>query len=365
MIVAVLSFLVAWIYVAGQRSGGGRSRSAARVLPERTTVDNLSAPARPFRSPTAAHFWFEWRGSGVILPRIVGMTLLFVIAPLSWKFRDDPAATLRMLIAIVATPIAVALPVGKAFSKPTFWSAELSLPSSLSVLPMTNSQIIAIRMKVAAASAAASWLLVFVFTAAWLPLWGNGESLRFVRAGFSHLYGPSVFSESVVVALAVVACIVLTWRFLVDSLWIGLSGRRTVFVVSALPYALLAPVGLIAFVMLVHGDAAGPRWIQRNMDTLLPALLWCAMAVAILKVGVSAWFWRTLGSEGLRQYLPLWAGCTLSLMALAAMLWNGLRNALPPALHSIENLLLLIALLMMPLGRLGLAPSCLARNRHR
>jgi hypothetical protein len=361
---AVISFLATWAYVARQRSGGGRTRRNAKVLLNRTP-DAAPAPEAKFGSPMAAHFWFEWRGSGVILPRIIGMTLLLVIAPLSWTLRGEPGGTLRMLIAIAAMPIALALPVGKAFSKPSFWSAELSLPAFLSVLPLTNSQMVAIRMAVAAASTAVSWLLVLVFIAVWLPLWGNVESLRFIRAGFSRLYGPSVYSESVIVALAVVAGIVLTWRFLVDSLWIGLSGSRALFTVSALPYGLLGPVGLIAFIKLLHGDDAAPSWIQRNLDRLVPDLLWFGIVVAILKFGVSACCWRTLGGKGFRQYLPLWAGCTFCLMALAGMLWSGLRDALPPTLHSVGNLLLVIALSTVPLGRLGLAPLSLARNRHR
>jgi hypothetical protein len=117
--------------------------------------------------------------------------------------------------------------------------------------------------------------------------------------------------------------------------------------------------------MLVEGNTGGTRWFQRNIDRLLPDLLWFGIGAAILKFGVSACSWRTLGAKGFRQYLPLWAGSTFCLMAFAAMLWSGLRNGVPPALDSLRNLLLVLALSAVPLARLGLAPSFLARNRHR
>jgi hypothetical protein len=37
----------------------------------------------------------------------------------------------------------------------------------------------------------------------------------------------------------------------------------------------------------------------------------------------------------------------------------------PPDIHGVRIGIVLVALLVMPLGRIGLAPSCLSRNRHR
>jgi len=173
---AVIAFLVAWIYIDRQRSGGAAGRGWIRLISEEL-ADRLPRWNRPFRSPAGAQLWFEWRRNGLLLPMFIGGLLAFVIGPLSWYLRNEPGAALRILATTLAMPIILALPVGKAFSKPDLWSSDLSLPSFVAVRPLATSELVIVKMKVAALSAAISWLLVFAFLLIRFPL---AESVRWV-----------------------------------------------------------------------------------------------------------------------------------------------------------------------------------------
>jgi hypothetical protein len=61
----------------------------------------------------------------------------------------------------------------------------------------------------------------------------------------------------------------------------------------------------------------------------------------------------------------LWLGGAVCLIALAILLWSGIRHVLPADASRLGNVLILAALLVIPFARLGLAPSFLERNRHR
>ena len=69
--VAVVMFLLTWRHVARLRAGGGRSADRAGSLSARI-AEAAPTRRRPFASPAAAHFWFEWRSSGMVLPALVG-----------------------------------------------------------------------------------------------------------------------------------------------------------------------------------------------------------------------------------------------------------------------------------------------------
>ena len=137
-------------------------RLSARAA-HRVAAGALPRHRKPFASPAAAQFWFEWRCSGLVLPVLVGGVLVAVVAPLSWFSRADASGSLRLLLGTLATPIMLAIPVGMAFARPTFWSEDLSVPAFVAIRPLTDEQIVAIKMKVAAASVAISWLLVRLF----------------------------------------------------------------------------------------------------------------------------------------------------------------------------------------------------------
>ena len=363
--VGLIAFLDAWMYVARQRAGAESKLRLDETLADQIS-DALPRRNQAFASPVAAQFWFEWQRSGSVLPLCVAGLLVLVIGPLSVLMRDDPASTLRILIATLAMPMILALPVGKAFSKPDFWSGDLSFPSFLAVRPLATADMVFVKMKVAAVSAALSWLLVVAFLSVWLPLWANIEALNGVRSVLWMLYGHSLYQQYAVVALAVLAGMFITWRFLVVGLWLGLSGNTKLFTASAIPYAFIPFVGLIGLALVTgRGQSSHLSWIHDNIDWLLPALLGIVAFAAITKFGMAAFFWRGIAPQRLRQYFMVWCGGTLCLITLAVLLWAGLRYVLPSDIYRLRSLLILIALLVIPFARIGLAPSSLAKNRHR
>ena len=88
-----------------------------------------------------------------------------------------PTIHVRLLLGALATPIVLAVPVGMAFCKPTFWSEDLAVPAFVAVRPLSAEDLVAIKLKVAAVSAVLSWLCVLVFLAVWLSSWANLDSV--------------------------------------------------------------------------------------------------------------------------------------------------------------------------------------------
>jgi hypothetical protein len=150
----------------------------------------------------------------------------------------------------------------------------------------------------------------------------------------------------------------LTWRFLVSRLWSGLSGMRPLFV---------GPI--VAMVMLVFAGLAFnagrlPGWLLEDPARLVP-FVWMAAGAVIAKYWIAAYAWRSVSSRYARSYLVIWLLATLSSLALGVVLWSVLRIYLPLDVDRSRSLVILLALIAVPLARMGLAPFRLARNRHR
>lgn len=358
-------FLVSWGFVARRRSGVG----AAGELKKREVFagrlsDRSPRQSRPFSSPAAAQFWFEWKRSGRVLPFYVGLLLLVGFGPIALYAGREAETTFRILIAALAMPILLALFIGKGFSKPDFWSKEMSLSSFLAVRPLTSHEFVMIKAKVAACSAFISWILVFVFLSIWIPAGADLDSLRHLRAGVYAISGPG-YSGFALVALSIAAGVFLTWRFLVDGFWLGLWGNRIFYAASAIPYAVLPTVGLIALVILGQNKQSLFTWMLQNRQQVLAGALWIAGAVLIAKFCLSLLVWRRVPAKQVLQYLTVWVCGTCCLVALAISIWNGLRPMLPSDVDSLRLLMIFAAVSTMPLGRLGLASLTLAKNRHR
>jgi hypothetical protein len=349
---ALVTFMLTWAHVAGVRGGG---RGTVRL---ESVIDWMSevqpSRRRRFATAAAAHFWYEWRASGTVLPAVVSGVLLLVIAPTSWLASSDARYTLWLLIGTVATPIVLALPVGVAFSKPTFWSEELAVPAFVAVRPLSSQDLVAIKVKVAVASAALAWVVVLVFLAVWLPLWANLDLAS--RIGRQLVAGQST---GVVYGLAVLVPIggmFLTWRSLVSHLWSGLSGMRPLFMAS-----------VISLVALVTGLPlnSGPLVIWLRDPSRFGLFVWVAVAAVIAKGALAAFAWRRVSRRHRRGYVLVWLAGTASLLTLGLACSGLVRTYLPFDVDRVRSAVILLALLALPLARVGLAPSSLTRNRHR
>jgi hypothetical protein len=365
VIVAVAGFLASWVCVAQQRSGGrSRRNNWASAIPEGLFAV-LPQRTAAFSSPAAAHFWFEWRRSGFMLPMLVAALLVLVFGPVSWGMRDDGNDTMRILLAVMAMPIVLAFPVGKAVSKPDWRANDMGLPSFVAVRPLATADLVVTKMKVAAASAAVSWLLVCGFVAVWFGLWASWDGLNLVRVLLWSLYGRSVYPQYGLAVLALAAGMLVTWRFLVASLWCGLSGNRKLFAGTALAYSVGLVLLLVFATISSRVDESIREWIFNGFGNVLPVLVRIGAIAVIAKFLLAAWFWRKTERRFVRQYLAVWLAGTLALIAFALLFWAGVRYLVPADSRQLRSLFIFGAILALPFARIGLAPAALARNRHR
>jgi hypothetical protein len=348
---AAAAFMLAWTYVAGSRAGGGRATYRLQSLIDWAS-DLQPSRRKPFATAAGAHFWYEWRASGTVLPAVVSGVVLLIIAPTSWLASSDARYTLWLLIGTLATPIVLALPVGVAFSKPTFWSEDLTVPAFVAVRPLSSQDLVAIKVKVAAASAALSWVVVLVFLAVWLPLWANLDRVSRLATQLvtDHSAG-AVYGLAVLVPLG---SMFLTWRSLVSHLWSGLSGRRPLFLASAFSLVALATGIPLDAGRLIVGLLRDP--------SRYGLFVWVAIVAVITKCALAAFVWRGVSRHYVRDYVLIWFAGTASSLALGMVVWGLVRVYLP---FDLRVAIILLALLTVPIARVGLTPSFLARNRHR
>jgi hypothetical protein len=158
--------------------------------------------------------------------------------------------------------------------------------------------------------------------------------------------------------LVVLAGVFLTWRLHVSRLWSGLRGVRALLVGS------VVSIMLIVFAAIALEIQTLPEWLIEDPSRLAP-LAWSAAALVIAKYWLAAYAWRNVPTPYLRAYLPIWIAGTASCLALAIMICGMLRIYLPVDGERLRSVVILLALLAMPLARVGLAPASLARNRHR
>ncbi len=90
-----------------------------------------------------------------------------------------------------------------------------------------------------------------------------------------------------------------------------------------------------------------------------------AAAAVVGKYWLAAYAWREVDVRYLRQYLWVWVAGTSVIGALLLTLWNMMRLYVALDIDAFQSLLILLALLAVPVARVGVAPASLARNRHR
>ena len=95
------------------------------------------------------------------------------------------------------------------------------------------------------------------------------------------------------------------------------------------------------------------------------AVVWILSIAVTAKYWLAARSWRRVAARYVRQYLLVWLAETACFVTAAVVLWQVMRIYITLDIYRFQSIVILLALLAMPLARLGLAPSSLARNRHR
>ncbi|HXH38024.1 MAG TPA: hypothetical protein VNN08_05325, partial [Thermoanaerobaculia bacterium] len=299
-------------------------------------ADVLPRQRDRFPSPARAQAWFEWRQYGRSLPALVAILLPFELA-LLFVFRETPVIVFEILAGVLLTPpLMAAFAAATVSQSNTHGSDSYGLTPFMATRPLTSASLIAAKLKATIWSTLAAWLLVLVAMPLALTLSGtfplviewNHDLIGFVGT-------PRAI---VIVLLGFVGLLVSTWKQLVKSLSIGMSGRE--WVVKASVFVSLS--ALAAIVPLAHW-VFGNRFLMGVLWNAFPSIL--AVLVCV-KLSAAAWIAMRLHDSGLVS------GRTI---LLGAICWDvlvfalyGLLVWILPALLFRGYFLALVAILAVP-----------------
>ena len=345
-----LAYFVARLALTRARRGDVPDWRRAFASPEQ--ISTRARGRQAFPSPASAHAWFEWRRHGRSLPAWVAILLPFELV-LLWAARDSATLVFTILIAVMLTPPFMA----------TFGAAAVSRSSSnvgdasgvtpfIATRPLSNGELIAAKLRMAIRSVGVAWLLVLVAIAIALKLSGTSGVVLERLHRLSEIVGTA--HSVVLVLLLLGGCIAATWTQLVQSLYIGLTGRAPLVQGS---------VVLVLGFFVLFGPFA--EWI---VDTKRLGELWSALPVIFallvaLKMTAAIWILlrlyrgRLLSDRALVSGAAVWCLAVFALYAVLVWLFG--------TPHIPHYLVMLVAILAIPLARLSAAPLALAWNRHR
>lgn len=357
---SVAAYGIALWSVSRQRHGAKLRFSMPRMALVSLAL-RARKPATPFESPRAAQFWFEWRRNGMILPAIVGVLLLLIVAPFfalrPFLGRADSEAAFTTLAWILVLPFALAFIIGQGFGKTNFWGQglgkELGVPPFLAVRPLTAADWLGVKLRVAALSAVLTWSIIALVVVVWLITCCDlGQFVPLVLALPPYVWLGALAAP---LSLLLLLATLLTWRLLIANIYLGVLGNRALF---------NAAFCLVFLMMFSPIPILG--WCSSNPDkakdllVLMPYLQWGLTAVVALKFGLALRFFlkaakrRLVSTIGALGYFSVWIWGTELLLLLVL---------LAPVTDSPARVLGLMALLVLPLGRISFAPLVFARSR--
>jgi len=346
-----LAYLVARFVIARARRGEAPDWSGSFAYLGR--VRSLVRRRDHFASPAHAQVWFEWRRYGRSLPALVGILLPFELSML-YVFSDAPSVIRATLLAVLVTPPFMAAFVAATVSRSSpEGNDSYELTPFTATRPLTSAALVSAKLLAAIPSALASWLLVLIAIPIALRLSGTSWVVVDDARRVVEIFGtPRAIAIGL---LGISALVVSTWKRLVQSLFIGMSGRA--WLVKASVFGTLVLLTLFA---VVAPWVLGSRGL---IAELLHALPWVLTILVGCKVIAAAWIAvrlqasRLVSDRALIVGVLLWDVAVLSLFSL--FLW-----LVPTLLFRIYGLAL-VAILAIPLARLSASPLALAWNRHR
>jgi hypothetical protein len=294
----------------------------------------------PFRSAGRAQFWFECRSHGWFLPLFTALIVaLILLLPLAG--RSDTELPLKLLPMVLLLPVLMATIMG-----PQVGSASFPF---LATRPISTAALVKSKIQMALASTLVAYLPVLAAVLVLFAWPGFRDSvLQAARAA-----GPSKAAALVLLAGAVP--VLLTWKAIVEGLWLGLLGRE--WLVNMFAFAAAGLIGcatLFGLWLAFHPEVKPLLW------SLVP---WGIGLVVILKAIVAATVLR--GLVGVRLIRATTAGLLLAGWATIVAGWCLLAWwRLPPGIVS-PGMVVAAIVLAIPFARVAGAPLALDWNRHR
>lgn len=344
-----LAFLVARRSVARARCGGVTDRSAWLQRID-AAIARRGLNRKPFVNAGSAQLWLEWRRYGWSLPMLVAIVVPVELL-LLWASRNAPTLVFTMLAIVALTPPFLAsftaISVRKSGAGDDFGVSPFT-----ATRPLSSATLVAARLRMAVWSTAAAWMLVIPAVPAALVMSDTWPIVADRAHAFSAVVGTP---RAIVVGALMLATLVLTtWRQMVQSLYLGLSGRTGLIKGSGL----LMLCGIIAI-----GPLAEWAWTSGALAWFWVVLFWTLGIIVAVRMLLGSWIavrlyrGRLLPDRSLIAGAALWLGAVTTVYAV--LLWLFATPIMP------RFLLLLIAIVTVPLVRLSAAPLALAWNRHR
>ena len=307
----------------------------------------------PFPSAASAQVWFEWRRVGLALPTMTVVVMPFVLLPLLFG-QNDAIPTWRTLLGALGVPVLLAGLAGTTVSGKNAWVKDYYGVSPFTAgLPMSTAAMVGAKLKAAAISTLASWIILLGMMGVALIITGTySEVPRWWDWALRELSPAQI----AIGGFASVALLVLwTWKRMVDSLLLGLTGRK--WVIQGTIFVGLA---------LIAGLAAFAGWVANHPDThetmrrLLPWLVGLCVCCRLALAGLAM---RRLlrgnfvHGKTIVRWVIVWL--TLAVMFTGIIAW-----IVPSKLVPLYDIALAVTA-MMPLARFAATPLALAWNRHR
>ena len=346
-----LAYVAARYAVARARRGDvpdwrGKLRGLARlaeIVPRRRVA---------FRSAARAQAWLEWQLHGRSLPVWVGILLPFELALLF--VAGTPSLVAYTLAGVLLTPPFVAAFVAVSGRTVNGGANDsYGLARFTATRPLTSGALIAAKLRMAAWSTLAAWLLVLVAIPASLALSGTWPLVSERARQLSEAIGTP---RTVAIGLlGVTGLVAWTWKQLVQTLYVGLSGRSWLIRTST-----AATMTVLIFIEPIV------EWIRRSDEVQLVlwnALPWGLAVLAFSKTVAAAWIATRLHRDRVLSDRALVAGAAGWLLAVLALYGVFAWFFSTPFVE--HHLLVLVAILAVPLSRVSAAPLALASNRHR
>jgi hypothetical protein len=305
------------------------------------------AASHPFRSKSRAQLWYECRAH-VIVPVFIACMLpcfVFVVAiePRNVEFGW------RLLGILLVAPVLVAMLSGGALGHLVDPLSKHASAAFLLVRPISCLSIVRGKLVMAAIMTAAIWMLFAGYISLLLLRPGFLQS---IQSAVSRIPAWNAIGYSM---LALSLLVLFSWKSVVESLWICLTGRKWVEIANSFGFAWLVFVGVGVGLWLVFN----PEWHAAALAVVpwLVGLLLAVKFAAAAFVVYGLLYWRLTTVRGAALMAFTWLAVVLSLCALALAL---LPRELAPATQVVPGIVLVI-----PFARLVGAPLALHWNRHR
>ena len=342
-----LAYWLAWIAVGRARRGDvpdWNLRKSIRLRPDTTRHAAAAFSGGVFSSAWGAQLWFEWRQHGWTLPAMVAMVvpaeLLLWFIPGSVS---SPTVFVTLVAALVTPPFLAAFAAGKLTTSTPFTT----------IRPLTTGSLVAAKLVMSILSTVTAWAIVAVAIVAAAGASGKSAALIDRASAIIDVTGtPRFFALA---ALILGAAIASTWKHLVQSLCIGLTGR-TWLIKSSVLLALLVFMALGPFI----------DWIANRphvLSAIWHGLPWILATLVVLKAMVASAVLIRLHQRGVLSDRVLMAGAIAWAATVATLYAVFVWLAASPL--SPHYLLGAAAILPVPLARIGAAPLALAWSRHR